>query len=237
MPTMMEWAEREIAIACKKERGDAPEGEWDYGCACYESALKAYKSLMEDGHSGASYGITIGILKRLLEEKPLTPIEDVPEVWDECVRPSSVDYTAYQCKRKYSLFKQVYNDGRIEYSDVDRIVCIDRATGCTYYNGFIRKLIEEIYPLTMPYTGDDVYKVFCGDCLYDPVNGDFDTIAIFTVFKPDDIATGINRYFKSDETSETGWTEIDYDEWEERLRVSEERNGRSRDDQKVLGRE
>ncbi len=25
------WAEEEIRIACKRERGNAPEGEWDYG--------------------------------------------------------------------------------------------------------------------------------------------------------------------------------------------------------------
>ena len=34
------WAEKEIKIACKKENPDRAEGEWDYGCACYESALK-----------------------------------------------------------------------------------------------------------------------------------------------------------------------------------------------------
>ena len=39
------WAEKEIEIACKKENPDRTEGEWDYGCACYESALKAFKSL------------------------------------------------------------------------------------------------------------------------------------------------------------------------------------------------
>lgn len=42
---LQSWAEREIEIACKHERGDSgsKDGEWDYGCACYESALKAYK--------------------------------------------------------------------------------------------------------------------------------------------------------------------------------------------------
>ena len=43
--SMTEWAKREVEIASKRERGDKPESEWDYGCACYESALKAFKSL------------------------------------------------------------------------------------------------------------------------------------------------------------------------------------------------
>lgn len=40
--SMMEWAKREVEIASKRERGDKPESEWDYGCACYDSALKAF---------------------------------------------------------------------------------------------------------------------------------------------------------------------------------------------------
>ena len=53
---MLEWAKREIELACKRERGNHPNDEFDYGCACYASALKAFKSLLEDGHSGMSIG-------------------------------------------------------------------------------------------------------------------------------------------------------------------------------------
>lgn len=67
--SMMEWAKREVEIASKRERGDKPESEWDYGCACYDSALKAFESLCGDGHSGFSIGITKGILNRLIEGK------------------------------------------------------------------------------------------------------------------------------------------------------------------------
>ena len=38
----LEWAKNEIAIASKRERGNKPENECDYGCACYDSALKAF---------------------------------------------------------------------------------------------------------------------------------------------------------------------------------------------------
>ena len=46
--SMTEWAKREVEIASKRERGDKPESEWDYGCACYDSALKAFESLCGD---------------------------------------------------------------------------------------------------------------------------------------------------------------------------------------------
>ena len=70
--SLLDWAKNEIEIACKKERGSAPNNEWDYGCACYESALKAFECLCEHGHSGMSIGITKNILNRLIDGKCLT---------------------------------------------------------------------------------------------------------------------------------------------------------------------
>ena len=59
-----EWAKREVEIACKRENPDWDGESFDYGCSCYQSALKAYKSLCEDGHSGYSFGATRNILKQ-----------------------------------------------------------------------------------------------------------------------------------------------------------------------------
>ena len=109
--SMKEWAKREIELACKHERGDMPENEWDYGCACYESAYKAYQSLMEDGHNGMSIGFTKNILNRLIDGKPLTAIYDTPDVWND-VTYRSEEYRSYQCRRMSSLFKDVYHDHR-----------------------------------------------------------------------------------------------------------------------------
>lgn len=62
----LEWAKREVELACQKENPNRKDGEFDYGCACYESALKAFESLCEDGHSGLSIGQTAAILNRLI---------------------------------------------------------------------------------------------------------------------------------------------------------------------------
>ena len=73
---MTDCAKREIEIACaRRERGDKNTDEWDYGCACYESAYKAFQSLVEDEHNGMSIRLTQNILNRLIDGKPLTPIE------------------------------------------------------------------------------------------------------------------------------------------------------------------
>ena len=215
---MKEWAEREVQIACKRENPDRKEGEFDYGCACYESALKAFNSLMEDGHSGMSIGFTKQILNRLIDGKPLTPIEDTEDVWNECGRNNG-EYTTYQCNRMYSLFKKVYPDGRVKYSDTDRVKCVDFYSGSTYHSGFISRIVDEMYPITMPYSANGVYKVYCVDFLYDPKNGDFDTRAIKYITTPEGDDVGIDRYFKE---SDRGFVEIDWEEYIARRNKSKE---------------
>ena len=46
---MFEWAQKEIELAIESEK-KASEGtnEWEYGVACYKSAMKAYKALLAD---------------------------------------------------------------------------------------------------------------------------------------------------------------------------------------------
>lgn len=122
--SLQEWAKNEVEIACKRENPDRKEGEFDYGCACYESALKAFESLCEDGHSGMSIGFTKQILNRLIDGKPLTPIEDTEEMWK---RPwTDKKGKQYQCSRMSSLFKTVTPNGEIKYSDINRCYCVNR---------------------------------------------------------------------------------------------------------------
>lgn len=211
--SMTEWAEREVAIACKKENPDRKEGEFDYGCACYESALKAYKSLMEDGHSGFSFSLTRQILNRLMLDLPLTPIEDTDDIWSEGYTTED-GVMHLQCMRKSSLFKDVYPDGTVKYKDVDRFVCVDvNHLQSTYHSGLIDRICGEMYPIGMPYIPEDKqYKVYCEDFLVDKRNGDFDTVGILYVIEPDGTRTTINRFFKPGEEGK-GWAEIDMSEY------------------------
>ena len=142
------WAENEIKIACERENPNRNKGEWDYGCACYEGAFEAFKTLLGQGHSGYSIRITKHILNRLIDCKPLTPIEDIPESWNECGLNKDGTQT-YQCKRMSSLFKDVYSDGRVEYTDVDRVVCQDTHDGFEYRNGHLRELVLVSYRVSV----------------------------------------------------------------------------------------
>lgn len=210
--SMSEWAKREVELACKREAPDRKKCDWDYGCACYESALKAYLSLMEDQHSGMSFGFTAGILKRLLEEKPLTPIEDVPDVWNRITRRDD-GTEVYQCSRMHSLFKLVDPDGTVKYSDIDRYYCED-ANGLTYHSGLEANMLDDLHPIGMPYYPPlGRYVFLTRELLTNRKNGDFDTKAILELKSPDGTEEVINRYFAE---SNDGWREISYTEFIER---------------------
>lgn len=216
--SMIEWAENEIRIACEREKRVATEdGDWDYGCACYESALKAYKSLLEDEHSGMSFGITKSILYRLIDGRPLTPIEDTDDIWDLCSHGDHDKKTIYQCRRMSSLFKNVYPDGTVKYNDVDRTRCYGKTNpNILYHSSLVDRLIGEMWPITMPYCPDGVIKVACEDFLTDRRNGDFDTVGIYYAVKPDGTRVDIKRYFKCDDWLDNDWVEIPHKEYAER---------------------
>lgn len=221
---MLEWAKNEVEIACKRERGDKPEYEFDYGCACYDSAMKAFESLLEDGHSGASIGFTKAILDRLIEGKPLTAIEDTEDIWTNFFTFND-EVTVYKCKRMSSLYKYVYPDGKVKYSDSERTYCIDvKSPEAAYRNGFIRQIYDEMYPVTMPYMPKEKSDVIvCDELLTDRKNGDHDTIAILYIKRSDGEKVEVNRYFKEGEKSFIEITEEEYRKREEMDRERQER--------------
>lgn len=224
--SMLNWAENEVRIACERERKNSKNpNEWNYGCTCYESALKAFKSLLEDEHSGYSIGITKSILNKLIDAKALTPIEDTEDVWNYVTSYYPEDLginKSFQCKRMSSLFKDVLSDGSVKYHDVDRFICenVNDPSDC-WHNGFVSNLMHDIYPIKMPYMPESKsYRVICEEFLTDRKNGDFDTLAIFDVIKPNGIIDSINRYFKE---SSNGWDEIPYEEYSHRVDMHNER--------------
>ena len=222
--SMLEWAEEEAKLACEEEKSNNDE-LWDYGCACYKSALEAFKVLCEQGHSGFSIKVTQNILNRLIDNKPLTAIEDVDTVWNDI--HESYDKNAkkgikFQCKRMSSLFKEIMPDGSVKYSDADRVVCYDNdAVDVSCTCGLATAIVDEMFPIEFPYyPSAKPFKMYFTDFLVDPKNGDFDTMGFTKVVKPNGEVVEVNRYFREphDSESETypGWVEISEEEYKER---------------------
>ena len=219
--SMIEWAEREVQLALDKEITSIMNNPEDtaemkdmgkqYTEGCYQSALKTYKTLLEDDHSGYSFGVTCRILKRLLDGYPLTPIEDIPESWNNCKESDKV--IVYQSKRCYSLFKEVdKKTGKVSFRDAESVICIG-PDGASYINGFITKKIRELYPIKMPYWPEGKYYVQVADFAVSSELGVFDTLEVKSVKKPDGTVIILNWYYKE---SPEGWKPIDEKEFQER---------------------
>ena len=193
---MKTWAENEIELAIKKQTSKEDFMD-EYVKMCFESALEAYKVLCAQGHSGMSIHITQGILNRLIDGKPLTAIEDTPDVWTES-RTEENSTKHFQCNRMPSLFKTVDKTGNVTYDDINRILCksVDNDNIC-YSSLLVSDVINGIYPLEMPYFPSDRSYVV----LVEEANCYKHLISVTT---PECEVVSINRYFddKGKEISE-----------------------------------
>lgn len=210
----LKWAENEIEIVRNNLKNSIEEekGENDYIIGCYESALKAFKSLIDDKHSGMSISITKSILIRLIEGRPLSDIQDIDEVWNE-VDSLNKEVKEYQCSRMSSLFKKVYPNGTVRFNDIDRAVCVNVDDSRDVFNGYGCRILDEMLPIEMPYSpSSKQYKIYCKEFLYDEDGGDFDTLGVLYAISPEGEQIKIGRYFK-DVKDEPSWVEIQEDEY------------------------
>ena len=210
---MLDWAKKEVELAKIIEAKDLKEGEFDYGGGCYDSALKAFKSLAKDGHSGMSIKLTQQILNRLIDGKPLTPIEDSDDIWNEVAYDKENNAIVYQCRRMGNLFKYVYENGRVTYSDIDRLYCFDiNDPDMRYSFGLVTNIINEMFPIIMPYSpANERIKVCCEEFLYSPDGGDFDSVGIIYVEDPDNKIINVSRYFKEVDNEWVEISDVEYD--------------------------
>lgn len=208
------WAEKELDIVRNslKISLETDKGENDYILGCYESAFKAFKSLLDDEHSGMSISITKSILMRLIDGRPLTDVQDTEDIWNE-VSSLNKDVKEYQCSRMSSLFKKVYSDGSVKYNDIDRAVCVNIDDARDVFHGYGCRILDEILPIQMPYSpSSKQYKIYCKEFLYDEDGGDFDTLGVLYAISPEGEKINIERYFK-DVKGTPGWVEINSDEY------------------------
>lgn len=219
--SMYDWARQEVQLA-KAELKRNKNDEAQYMIACYDSALRAYEKLTKDGHSGTSFAITRGILENLMHEIPLTPIEDSEIMWKHVY--DHENEAIFQHKRMPSVFRMVNKKtGVVKFSDNDRILCKNPVSisSAYFYNNFIRKVIDGMFPIEFPYMPTkEKYVAYVTEFLMDPANGDFDTMNLVSVKLPNGDARSINLYYKEENSR---WVQITQDEWIGRKKKAFER--------------
>lgn len=169
---------------------------FDYSGECYKSALKAFKSLCDDGHSGYSFSITSRILKRMLDGLPLKKIQEFDFTENEFSWTDDDGEKYIMCDKMPSLWKIVHSDGKITYSEHERAIGVNIDNGDVFTSKITTDIVDELYPITMPYNPDgSKYKVYVKDFLVYPENGDFDTQVILYVETPKGDKVYINKFF------------------------------------------
>lgn len=218
---VLDWAKREVDVVIANTKKLANE-ECEYYSQCCISALKAYESLCEDGHSGFSIRVTQNILNKLIDGIPLSPITE-EDFNEEKIR----DDRSIQCSRMSSLFKEINKDGEVVYNDINRTTLW--VNNISWHSGLADKIIDEMFPISLPYSGAEHYDLYGEEVLTDSANGDYDTVAIYKIkIKSTGEEIEINRYFREPEKEGEverypGWVEIYKDEWGARVQKDRER--------------
>jgi hypothetical protein len=75
------------------------DADSDYGGALAESVLKLIKMFSDEGHSGASAGLSLSIFEKVARFQPLTPLTGEDSEWTE------VGDGVYQNNRCFTVFK------------------------------------------------------------------------------------------------------------------------------------
>ena len=143
------WLENEIEL--RKEDKTRTADEKDDDALYFNDCIKAYKSVMGIVDSSDSAEYVKNLLVRLIDRKPLTPIENNTGDWAFLVE----DPRYFQHKRYGSLLKKLNGaTGKYTYFDVDKYDVVDFKTNEKVYGAFVRDIIEylsEKDPITFPY--------------------------------------------------------------------------------------
>lgn len=102
MSNLVDWAEQELARI-----GDGAD---EMQKLMNQNVLDIVKTFSEQGHSGFSAGYALNLIKRLLEWKPISAIEDGADAWNDASHGGSF---LLQHKRCSAVFK--HEDGTVTY--------------------------------------------------------------------------------------------------------------------------
>lgn len=229
MNSLKEWAKREMDLVTKDLKMEEK--------AYYEAAYQGFCEFVDRTENLERPGVAKTLLIQLINENPLSPIEDNEEDWmivegyDLEKENSNPGYTIYQCNRRASLFKKVSYDkktGEIsstKFTDADRSVCIDINTSEMFTGGIGPAILNEMIPIQMPYQPLGKIKIFTEEFKYhEDCEGSADTFGVLYFRMEDGQMKNVMRFFKDDyKTHEM--VEINKSEYFARKTKAEKRKG------------
>ena len=230
---MKEWARREVDLAKTWLNDEDPEAK-ETMSEEYEAAYRSYCNFLDELEKLKDTKIIKTAFTQLLDEENLSPIVDSEDDWtlveDPAPSNDNPGWSIYQCKRRSSLFKKVtygQKTGEVDeitFRDIDRAVCIDiNKPDCMYTGGMGPLLLDEMMPITLPYSPCGKTRIFTEDFKYhEEYEGDMDTVGVLYFRMPDGTMKEVKRYFKEDHETKQ-MVEITKSEYLSRKKRVEER--------------
>lgn len=233
-----EWARKEVELAIEAAEitGVLSEQENKINKDVkkhYETAFAVFEDFLDKTEGLDAPDIVKSILAQLLRGDTLTPIDDNEEDWnfisgfDPVAKNDNPGYSIYLSERRPSLIKKVSYERETGdvvstiYTDTERAVCIDINTNGVYTGGFGLAILDEMFPIAMPYQPDGKIKIFYEDFKYYRDSEDADTIGILYFRMPDGKMEEVKRFFKKDPKTHV-MIEINRTEYFTRKQKSEE---------------
>ena len=232
---MKEWARREVDLA-KSWLNVKDETAKEMVSEEYEAAYRSYCNFLDECEKLENTKIIKTVFTQLLHEENLSPIVESEDDWvlvegfDPAAGNENPGFSIYQCKRRNSVFKKVTYDRKtgeeesVAFRDIDRAVCVDiNKPDCMYTGGMGPLLLDEMMPITLPYSPCGKTRIFTEDFKYhEEYEGDMDTVGVLYFRMPDGTMKEVKRYFKEDHESKQ-MVEITQSEYLSRKKRVEER--------------
>lgn len=200
MNNLKEWAMHEIELANQKEDSNFT--------VVYDTFLN-YLDMLELSKNPE---LAKSMFANLVNHKILSPIEE-DEDWEILNEYQAL----YRSTRSDGLYKRVRYDDQNKikniYTDVNRAICYDIDTNETYVPEFEMSILNELLPITMPYTPSDYrIKIYVERFKYHKdCELRFDTFGILYFRTPDGKLIKVERFFKNNKNCE--YIEIDKHEY------------------------
>lgn len=162
-----------------------------------DGRMKAYNTNdnqfgLPDGHGDITCTSPQEVMNAYLE----LDMKGTDDEWVKVAVAEDEDW--YQNRRCSSVFKHVYSDGTVKYTDNDYVVCFDDDNGYAHSFGLLSDEVYSRWPITFPYMpSEKPFKVY--DRTFDSVNaeqGCFDTVACLRIEEPDGTVHAVNKFWK-----------------------------------------
>lgn len=214
---LKEWARKEVELAVSHESHpeEATPEQVDFGVVCFKSALHAFEVLVDENQGGdGALGLSAQILNQLINRQPLSPVDDIPENWEEISKDENG--TTYRSTRIESLIRYIRNDGASLCTDASRYYCVDiNNPNKPFHGGLGAQMLDEMVPITFPYQPVGKIRIFLEQFPTYPDKPTNDTIGVLYFRFPDGQMQNVNRFLKENHETKK-WEEIQMTEYNAR---------------------